>query len=90
MKYRRLFCLKRLFVVVGITLVLINFHIVINSPNSLQNIFDMGFFIKPVSTVILNKTTSDIADPKTENAKTNGAGKQNKYSLFLTSIIFPA
>ena len=72
---KRLFCLKRVFLVVVITLVLINFHIVINSPNSLQNIFDNGVVMKFTS--LSNKTNSGYNPTKGEEMNKNKTGNLN-------------
>lgn len=85
--YSRLFCLKRTCVVFGITLVLINFHIVINSPNSLKNIFDMGYFINSVSTVVVNKTINELDDPNVKKTRTSGTGNLNINLICIISII---
>ena len=76
---KRLFCLKRVFLVVAITLVLINFHIVINSPNSLQNIFDNGVVMKFTS--LSNKTNYGYIPTKGEEMNKNEAGNLNLNSV---------
>ena len=76
---RKIFCVKRLFLVVGIILIVMNFHIVINNPKSLKNILDNGISIKLLS--IPNKIDPESFESKTEKLEMNGTGimKPNTY-----------
>ena len=77
---RKIFCVKRLFLVVGIVLILMNFHIVINNPKSLQNILDNGISIKLLS--IPNKIDPESFESKTEKLEMNDIGIINPNTYF--------
>ena len=65
--------------VVGIILIVMNFHIVINKPMSLQNILDNGISIKLLS--IPNKIHPESFESKAEKLEMNDTGimKPNTY-----------
>ena len=69
---RKTFCVKRLFLVVGIILIVMNFHIVMNNPKSLQNILENGISIKLLS--IPNKAYPESFESKTEKIEIMDTG----------------
>ena len=74
MNSKRLFCLKRAFLIICITLFLINLHIVLNNPNTLQNIFDNGIGIRTSS---FSKTSSEYIPMIRKIVKENDTGNSN-------------
>ena len=74
MNSKRLFSLKRAFLIICITLFLINLHIVLNNPNTLQNIFNNGIGIRTSS---FSKKSSEYLPMIRKIVKENDTGNSN-------------